>query len=96
MAVNLTKIEANETKQGFVIKVKGHNEKSICASISTLVAAFEGWLMNNCPDEYQYQEKDGYCEFKAPMAAKVPYEVFIIGVMRLERNFPEKIKVIIK
>ena len=94
--MNLTKITACEKKDGYMITVEGHNEKSLCASISTLVAAFEGWLLNNCPKGYKYTEKDGYCKFEAPASAKVPYEVFIIGVMRLERNFPDKVKVILK
>lgn len=75
-----------------LIEVSGHCEDSvICSCISTLAAALEGWLANN-EVGYDYRVDDGYCCFDIMEGGRVCAEMFLIGVMRLEKMFPDMVK----
>ena len=80
-----------------VIEVSGHCERGdICSAVSTLVAALEGYLKNS-DIKYDYRVGDGYCLFKIDeggQRCREVIEMFLIGVMRLERMFPGLVKTI--
>ena len=89
----MTNIDVIKKKSKYIIDMNGHSgDSEICASVSTLTAALEGWLKNS-DLKYSYIEGKGVARIEAPTAAKEAVEVFLIGAMRLEKNFPENIRV---
>ena len=75
------------------ITVSGHcKDSTLCSCISTLVGALEGYLANSNV-KYSYTEKDGYCSFIIPKGEQNAADMFIIGVLRLEKMFPKLIRI---
>lgn len=80
-------------KGHYDIEIKGHSpDKRVCSGISTLAAALDGWLTNNT-NEHLYTEGDGYAKITAPESAKTAVEMFTIGVLRIEKSFPDIVRV---
>nr|DAH20351.1 MAG TPA: YsxB-like protein [Caudoviricetes sp.] len=80
-------------KGHYDIEIKGHSpDKRVCSGISTLTAALDGWLTNNT-NEHLYTEGDGYAKITAPESAKTAVEMFTIGVLRIEKSFPDIVRV---
>lgn len=80
-------------KGHYDITIKGHSpDKRVCNGISTLAAALDGWLSNNT-SEHSYCEGDGFARITAPKAAKTAVEMFTIGVLRIEKSFPDIVRV---
>lgn len=89
----MTEIIASKNDERCFISVIGHNkDKKVCAMISALVATLEGYLINNCKDDYFYYEGDGESRFTIPIQESKAVEMFLIGIMRLEKTFPDKVK----
>lgn len=89
----MTEITVDKNDENCFISVKGHNKDSkICAMISALVATLDGYLKNKFNDEYFYIEQSGECRFTVPIGAIEAVEMFSIGIMRLEKSFPDNVK----
>ena len=89
----MTNIDVINKKGKYIIDMNGHSgESEVCAAVSTLTAALEGWLKNSSL-KYSYMEGKGVARIEAPKAAKEAVEVFLIGAMRLEKNFPDNVRV---
>lgn len=89
----MTHIHVKKDNGKYVILVEGHNEKLICAGISTLIASFSGYL-ENFDKGYSYKDGDGVCKIKASKKAEEAVMMFLIGALRLECTYPDKVKVI--
>lgn len=89
----MTRVNVGKNDESCFVSVTGHNSDTrICAMISALVAALEGYLKNRLGDGYFYTEGDGECRFTIPISAYEEVFMFAVGVMRIERTFPERVK----
>lgn len=89
----MTEIKVDYNDERIFISVVGHNRNSkICAMISALVAALDGFCESYFKDIYSYFENDAEARLNMPIKARPAAEMFCIGVLRLEKTYPENVK----
>lgn len=94
----MTRAEICENEKEYTLTLSGHSGKSeVCAGISTLSASLQGYLENiRCC--HIYSENEGYCSFTVPKTPRTrgAVEMFIIGLLRIEKSCEGHVKVEIK
>lgn len=95
----MTHIVLDKNNNRYLIKATGHatGSEKVCSAISSLLWAIAGWITNN-PDKLKYHKMridsgNTYIEFSGGVIAEAVWEVAAIGLMQIEKQYPEYIKV---
>ena len=76
------------------ITCKGHATGSpeVCAGISALVYALEGFLENYC-DDFHVKHEPGDVEIWYAYRDDDIFHMFLIGLLEIEKGYPDHIRV---
>ncbi|PWL46839.1 MAG: hypothetical protein DBY45_01850 [Clostridiales bacterium] len=95
----MTKVFAEERESCFTLILYGHatGSEKVCAAISSIVYALAGYLKNVEDERGEkppvIQLKSGFSSFRfSGKEAKSAYDMAVIGLMQLEKQYPEFIQ----
>jgi uncharacterized protein YsxB (DUF464 family) len=95
----MTKVIALKKENGYSLILKGHatGSEKVCAAVSGIVYALEGFLNNfpECIKQKKSELKNGEAEFVFFGDERVyyPFMMAIIGLKQIEKSYPEYIRV---
>lgn len=91
-------IELKAEKNRYEIRAKGHalfnpGNDIVCSAVSCLFYTFVGFL-GNCKDIWHsFELKSGNAEIKAEGDIGQAYKMFMIGLLQIEKSYPDNVKV---
>ncbi len=107
----MTRVYLAREGDGYVVRCRGHatgenalTEKNggegarVCAGISCLCCALEGWLQGTGvrTEELRLAPGEAVFRFSGGERARGAFELAAIGFLRLEKTAPERVRVEIK
>lgn len=83
----------------YLITAQGHatgNEK-VCAGVSAILYSLAGWIVNNEQALVYHTQKlksgDAALEWWGGIEAKTAFDMAVIGMLQIEKKYPENIEV---
>lgn len=83
----------------YLIQATGHatGSEKVCSGVSAILYSIAGWLVNNGEHIRYYksslQSGNAVIEFAGGVVAKAVYEVASIGLLQIEKQYPDYIQV---
>ena len=95
----MTHIVLDRHGDKYLIQATGHatGSEKVCSAVSALLWSVAGWITNNSEKlefhKMRIDSGNSYIEFAGGVIAQAVWEVAAIGLMQIEKQYPEYIKV---
>ena len=93
----MTSITLSQDDRRFSIKANEHTDSRVCAGISAILYAVAGWILNNqdileC-HMVRLDAGDAELIWEGADKAETVYELAMIGLLQIEKKYPDEIKI---
>lgn len=91
----MIRVKVSQVRDGLQLELRDHatGEPLVCAGASAIVWALAGWLKNHHEAEpvMTLRAGDAFLQCARTPEAEVAFELAVVGLMQLERTYPEAV-----
>lgn len=93
----MIRAKVSAVRDGLQLELHDHatGEPLVCAGASAIVWSLAGWLKNHHEAEpvMTLRPGDAFLQCARTAEAEVAFELAVVGLMQLEKKYPEKVRV---